>query len=352
MVTLASVWAFAGCDHATDTDTTNDVSSREEKVDLDDTYGGYNASDEKPGFDDPTLLAAYGPDGDVAITDDVDTTRTDRRRPRFLMITWGNLRADSLVTFATDWTGGLCAENGVVRVVRTIRFEEPRDHLVPRTSRACVEWVSHTQPSFDGVIVALYKTMNCDSLTDGATVDSLCDQPLSVTFKTGPLTITFTQEELADLHRVIPVDDAGNAVAFNVVTREPGVCANGFLAGQRKPWDDRTERGVQEFFRGRWVSENGLHMGYLRGVYGINRRDEHVFFGKWIAQSGRFRGLLAGHYGLLDETDTRADGWFEGVWFSRQLRTMGGLRGVWGTSDDDGKEGGFFRGAWRERCET
>lgn len=352
VLALATAFALVGCDQATDTDTGNDVSSREQTIDLDDTYGGYNTADEKAAFDDPTLLSAYGPEGDVEIRDDVDLTRTDRRHPRrYLMITWGNLRADSLIDFATDWTGGLCAENGVVRVLRTIRFE-PRDHLVPRTTRECVEWVSHTQPSFDGVIVALFKTMNCDSLTDPALVDSLCDAPLSITFKTGPLTVTFTQDELADLHRVIPVDDAGNAVAFNVITREPNECANGFLAGQWMPSHGRNPRGVQGFFRGRWVSENGLHMGYLRGVYGINRRDDHVFFGKWISETGRFRGLLAGHYGVFEDTDRSANGWFEGRWYSRQLQTMGGLRGVWGTRNDESKEGGFFRGAWRERCES
>ncbi len=351
--TLMSMWALAGCDHATDSDPADDVSNREQTVDLDDSYGGYNTADEAPAFDDPLLTSEYGPDADVAFADDVDTTRTDRRHPRrYLMITWGNLRCDSLVDFVTDWTGGLCAENGVVRVVRTIRFEEPRDHLVPRTSRECVEWVSHTQPHFDGVIVALHKTMNCDSLASPAVVDTLCDKPLSITFKTGPLTVTFTQDELADLHRVIPVDDAGNAVAFNVITRAPGECANGFLAGQWKPAPDRSEKGVQGFFRGKWVSENGLHMGYLRGVYGVNRRDQHVFFGKWISESGRFRGLLSGRYGVFEKNDTDADGWFEGVWFSRQLRSMGSLRGVWGTSELEDKEGGFFRGTWRERCLT
>jgi hypothetical protein len=259
------------------------------------------------------------------------------------MVTWGNLRGDSLIDYSTDWTGGLCVDNGVVRLLRTIRFE-PRDQILPRTSRQCIEWESHTQPSFDGVIVALHK-FKCDSLS--ARVDSLCE-PLSVTFKTGPLTVTFTEKELTDLHTIIPVDDAGNAVAFNVVERRPGVCGNGFLAGQWKPVTSDNER-LRGFFRGKWISENGMQMGHLRGIYGLNRSGEQVFFGKWVAETGRFRGLLAGHYGVTEETDTGANGWFEGVWFSRQLHAVGGLRGVWRTSDDM-EEGGFFRGAWRTRC--
>ncbi|HEU4928871.1 MAG TPA: hypothetical protein VFU38_03505, partial [Candidatus Krumholzibacteria bacterium] len=241
-----------------------------------------------------------------------------------------------------------CADNGVIRAVRTIRFE-PGDHLVPRSSRECVEWVSHTQPSFDGIIVALFKSTSCDSLTDPAVADSLCNEPLSVTFQTGPLTITFSEDELANLHRVVTVDDAGNAVAFNVISGRPDICGQGFLAGQWKPATERQENGVQGVFRGQWVSEDGVHRGHLRGVYGTNRHDEHVFFGKWIGESGRFRGLLIGKYGLRERTNVGEDGWFEGVWVSRQLTAMGSVRGVWGTGDDT-KEGGFFRGAWRQRC--
>lgn len=343
---MLAAWAFAGCENAADTDTANDISTREQTVNLDDPYGGFNTADETPAFGDAMLAADYGPDSDVEVHDDVDTTRTDHRRPhRFLMVTWGNLRADSTIDYPTDWTGSLCVENGVVVVKRTIQFEE-RDHLQPRTSRECVEWVSHTQPHFDGVIVAILKT-RCDSLlTSTANVDTLCDEPLSVTFQTGPLTVTFTQDELANLHKVIQVDDAGNAVAFNTLIVMPGECPQGFLAGQWKNVEDKRYAGV---FRGKWVSENGLHMGYLRGVFGENGQGHHVFFGKWITQNGRFKGLLTGRYGAFETTDRGADGWFEGVYFSRELHTMGGLKGVWGTRDDE-KEGGFFRGVWGARC--
>ncbi len=346
---VLAAMVFAACDSTTDGDASEDVATREQKIDLEDPYGGYNTADEAPAFDDPFLLSDYGADGNVAVSDNVDTTHTDRRHPRrFLMITWGNLRADSLITFPTDWSGSLCAENGAIRVARTIRFERG-DELLPRTSRECVEWLSHTRPSFDGIIVGLFKTMNCDSLTDPARPDTLCEKPLSVTFTTGPLTITFTEEELADLHRVIPVDDAGNAVAFNVITAPPTECPNGFLAGQWKPDSRREDTGVQGYFRGHWVTEDGLHRGFLRGVYGINRHDEHVFFGKWINATGRFHGLLVGKYGIEERTNTGDHGWFEGVWLSRELVATGGVRGVWGTGDDV-KEGGFFRGAWRQRC--
>jgi hypothetical protein len=340
--------AAVGCDQSTGTDAANDVSSRTQTINLDDPYGGFNTSNEAAAFGDASLATDFGPDFAGIADDDVDTTRTDPRRPkRFLMVTWGNLRADSLIDFPTDWSGSLCVENGVVSVLRTIRFE-PRDTLLPRTSPACVEWVSHTMPSFDGILVALHHE-RCDSTLDSAGFDEdrPCIEPISVTFTTGPLTVTFTQEELADLHKVIVVDDAGNAVAFNTIVMMPGECPHGFLAGE---WKDVEAERYKGIFRGQWVSENGEHHGFVRGVYGPNGRGEPVFFGKWISAGGEFRGLLRGRYGLLPPTnDSEADGWFAGVYLNRYLREVGGLRGVWGegTGED---EGGFFRGAWAARC--
>lgn len=345
-----TIWSVTGCDNATDTDASNDISSRTQTVDLDDAYGGYNTADERPAFGDPYLQENYGADANLAFAaDNADTTRPDPRRPRrFLMVTWGNLRADTTINFGTDWSGSLCAENAAIRVLRTIRFEEPGDHILPRTSRQCVEWASHTQPSFDGILVSLHREP-CDSLVSiRAAVDSLCGDPLRVTFKTGPLTVSFTQEELKDLHRVIPVDDAGNAVAFNTITLLPAACPSGFLAGQ---WKDVENERYDGIFRGQWVSENGLHEGFLRGVYGTNRRGDHVFFGKWVSADGTFRGLLKGRYGRgLNTVSDRADGWFAGVWFNRRLLVGGELKGVWGQGNEKEKEGGFFRGAWTARC--
>ncbi len=345
MLTMLVVWVAAGCDNAADTDTANDLSSRVQTENLDDPYGGFNTADEAPAFDEVGLAADYGPLGDMEVDDDVDTTRTDHRRQHhYLMITWGNLRADSLIDFSTDWTGGLCAENAVVVVKRLIRFDA-HDELLPRTSRQCVEWISHTRPHYDGILVELLP-MRCDSVSLATVNDRRCEKPISVTFKTGPLTVTIDEEDLADLHRVVTVDDAGNAVAFNTLMRAPGDCAGGFLAGQWKPVDDERIDGR---FRGKWVSQNGMHMGYLRGVYGVNGRNEHVFFGKWVTEGGRFQGLLKGHYGMLPATSARrADGWFEGVWLSRQLDVAGALGGSWCTSDE--VDGGFFRGRWKARC--
>ncbi len=351
VLVLAAAWALPGCNTPSSPSADADLLTRPETVNFDDPYGGYNLGDEAPAFGDPVLTTAYGDAGDVEVTDRMvdDPTVVDAERHphprRYLMITWGNLRADTSIDFVTDWSGSLTVDHGVA-VVRRLVAWDPGDELLERTSPRVIEWISHTKPHFDGVVVALHPLAPRDT----AAVDTLgadstrCDHrpPLSVTFATGPLTITLAGDELVDLHQVIPVDDAGNAVAFNTVTVEPGRCGGGFLAGR---WKDAADRPGGRF-RGKWISYNGEHMGYLRGVYGVNSSGDAVFFGKWINRGGRFQGLLRGRWGRFDD---RPGGWFEGEWINRARRVKGELRGVWRTREDvDGR--GYFRGRWRRRC--
>ena len=344
LLTLLALWA--GCDSPSSESLDQDLLTREQTVDFDDPYGGFNFGDESPNFGDELLAAEYGPES-VATYDDLmqsdsnvlDSTSHPQRR-RYLLITWGNLRADTSINFATDWSGALHVKNGFVLLERLIRFEA-NDKILPRTSPDVLEWISYTRPHFDGILVSLHKPVHRDTTdTDSVIVDCNPD-PIEVTFVTSPLTITFSEDELRDLHRVIRVDDAGNAVAFNTIEVEPQPCARGFLGGQ---WRNVPDRPGGEF-RGRWISYNGVHMGYLRGVFGVSSRGEEVFFGKWITQNGEFESLIRGHWRRVPGEPR---GWFEGEWLRRDLRIHGGLRGAWAVSEDTG--GGFFRGVWASNC--
>jgi hypothetical protein len=341
------VWLLPGCQTPSDSGdgASDELMTREQVVDLEDEYGGFNFADESVAFGDPYLLANYGDVDeayDDATNDDPAVVRERRlRHPvRYLMITWGNLEADTTIDFPTDWSGSLSAQNGAIVLKRTIRFDA-RDEILPRTSRDLLEWRSVTQPNFDGILVALHKIVTSDS-----TVTAQLDVPFSITFKTEPLTVTIQEKDLVDLHRVVTVDDAGNAVAFNTITVMPDACPSGFLAGQWRNVPDRPG-GI---FRGKWISENGAHMGFLRGVYGTRQTGEKVFFGKWINRGGRFQGLLVGKYGSYPDAP---GGWFEGVWLNRALVVKGKLGGVWQTNpnvDAVSPGRGFFRGRWQMAC--
>jgi hypothetical protein len=198
--------------------------------------------------------------------------------------------------------------------------------------------------------VALHKIVAADTAGNDTTATSLAGNDtgaaMSITFDTGPLTVTIGEEHLRDLHRVVKVDEAGNAVAFNTISIAPQECPSGFLGGQWRPVDHRPG-GI---FRGRWISHNGVHAGYLRGVYGTTSDGENMFFGKWIKSTGQFRGLLIGHYG--NNTDVEPGGWFRGIWLNRNLKVGGELGGVWATRDDAERPGGFFKGRWKAQCVT
>lgn len=348
---VAAFWII-GCSSVTDdAGVDEDLLTREQVVDLDDPYGGFNFGDEEPAFGDAAMTEMFGPELNAEYNDPMESDpdvigNKDRRRPiTYLMITWGNLEADSTIDFWTDWSGSLTAENGAICLKRTIAWDA-HDEILPRTSRDLLEWRSQTKPHFDGILVALHKIYKPDTTLSTSAGDVPDSEPLSITFATDPFTVTITEENLKDLHRVVKVDEAGNAVAFNTITVEPDRCPTGFLAGQWRPVSHRPG-GI---FRGKWISENGIHNGYLRGIYGPDSSGEKVFFGKWIKRNGYFHGLLVGYYG---DFDAEPGGWFKGVWLTRGLRTGGHLHGVWNTRDasvDQDHPGGFFKGRWAKAC--
>jgi hypothetical protein len=337
---------FGGCSETDDPATVDEtLYTREQAADINDPYGGYNLADEAAGFDDPVLLEEYG--DDVAYTDpfekdpvvrELDRDREGRLRGElFLAITWGNLHWDSTITKETDWSGSLRVEPGVILLKQTIRFEI-EDYILPRTERSLLEWVSHTNPHYDGVLV---KIVACPPKLSVTNVQADIDSANTIiTFSTGPLTVRFTLADLPGLHRIVTLDD-GNAVSFDAVCAPPVVCPRGFLHGIWKNHPDR-EGGV---FFGKYASENSTHMGYVRGFYGVNKNGEKVFFGKWISRNGAFCGILRGTYG--DTVENKA-GYFTGHWVGRDLRIHGQVKGEWRRDDDH--RCGFFRGEWATDC--
>jgi hypothetical protein len=122
-----------------------------------------------------------------------------------------------------------------------------------------------------------------------------------------------------------------------------------------------------EFF-GRWMSEDGVFGGHLRGHFGVRADSTRVFFGKAIGWHGRFEGLLRGTWGV-DPTDPTS-GWFEGVWASRAGLATGTVKGTWQSKTNDNPDeedddsdmdhrprhprwgGGFFSGWWERVCDA
>jgi hypothetical protein len=340
----AAAFALAGCGESGDTAGPSDeLDTRVQTANPDDPYGGYNFADEAPGFGDRAILDEFGDDpvfDDPFASDPLvaarDRDREGRLRGRLhLAIAWGNLHRDSTITHVTDWTGSLAVEPGAVLLERVIRFED-RDYILPRTERGLLEWVSHTSDGFDGVLVRI---VPCPSTT--ADVQSEIDSANTIiTFTTGPFTAKFTLVELPGLHRIVTLED-GNAVAFDAVFVPPFSCPRGFLGGA---WRHHPDREGGKFF-GKYTSETGEHLGFVRGFYGVNQEGEKVFFGKWISLSGEFRGILRGTWGHFREGE---GGYFDGGWVGRDRRVHGGVKGEWRREDE--RRAGFFRGVWGAHC--
>jgi hypothetical protein len=345
------------------------VPTDEQGLNYEEEFGGYTATDEAPGF------------GDETISDDMqDNVVTEMEEPEFspvfdsldsvedvrvyrMTILWGMLEYDSTVTQSTDWSGSLTVERGAIRILSLVRFEQPFDHIIrPRIDRRTLEWVSHTQPHFDGIVVWLYDVPDSEGIYDN-----------TVTFKTGPYTRTFDMSELESLSEVVVVDEIGNKVSFEALYLPVPDCPYGFLEGR---WIKKgPENGV---FYGFWANWSGMHDGHVRGHWGATNTGDRVFFGKWIDHRGKFRGFLKGTWDF-NATTAQAEpvtGTFEGIWADRHRTPQGTLGGNWvavvnppgnngngngwgntGDEADSGNVGsipkrarGFFQGHWTKDC--
>lgn len=332
----------------------DDVSGTQtlETLDLDQAYGGLAYTDEAAAFGDQEMLMlaesgdalALAEDEEDSLVDDDPTLESPTFQHAYLRILWGRLDGDfdpetrGTMSTLLDWSGSITVSDGAVALKRTILFERPYDHRLPRDSRDSLAWVSHTGPHFDGILVKVISPL-VDGVPQG-----------TVTFETPRYRTTLSVSELDDLELQVDVDEQGNAVSLQGQVFEPTRCAAGFVNGFWRGGEDRPETEAVEMggFRGRYVSQNGLATGHLRGVYGMDSSGERVLFGKFIGRDGRIRGLVAGTWQPAE--DGSGMGSFQARWVNRNGAIMGTLEGRYRRNADDQIGDGFFEGRWRERC--
>ncbi|MCX6833352.1 MAG: hypothetical protein NT028_14715 [candidate division Zixibacteria bacterium] len=349
---------IAGCsDSTTKTDTTGDTN-------LTDSFGGYKPTAESPAFGDNELMNLPGgmdaedATGSTALVDSLASP--NRANIYSVELAWGHLQYDSTENVITNWSGSLSLERGAIVAVRLLRFEAG-DHIVrPRTSPTLLEWVSHTREYFDGMLVYIYDPQ---PLSFGT--------PNTLTFATGPYTLTFAMADLDSLNEV--VDVGANQFSINAFKVERLACGEGYIDGKWIRNNIENERGV---FMGRWISKDGLLRGHVKGHFGARDDGSRVLFGKWIsaglpgdsAAAGAFRGLLRGTWGYAPDVDPDLmdRGGFRGEIYDRTLTTVGHFAGRWlavvpghnggdtgnGNGNDHmrGKGHGFMRGVWQQEC--
>ena len=345
IVVIASLAWVSGCSPegpASVTNDTDDLMTREQTIDFNDPYGGFNMKDEAPAFGEPGLVDEFAEDkeyNDPMESDrEVQLLDSSERDRIFLMITWGNLHRDETITDRTDWSGSLSIDPGAILLKRTIHFEDD-DMILERTQRDLLEWNSTTGQHLDGILVRI---IAAPQATNTAVADTIVDSMNTViTFDTPPVKVEFKLKELPNLREIITLPD-GNAVAFHAVRVSDSDCPHGFMGGV---WRNHPERQGGEFF-GKWETEDGHVHGIMKGHYGVTDDGRKVFFGKMITPDGRFEGIMRGEWG-----HNRGDehgGWFRGHWVDRRLEIQGVLKGEWRRSDRC--HGGFYRGVWAKQC--
>ena len=329
-VGLPLTW-LVGCDPMTDSrqDATDSGATWEQSTNLTSEYGGYDFTNEKPAFGDPEVLAIGSEESPVVVS---DAESLIAQNAFALRILWGQLRRNTDATQVTDWSGRIAVSAGGFGVLRTIAFERPGDHLLPRENRQTLGFVSHTLPSFDGLLLL---------------VRDPGDPTATLRFETGPFTGSWTLAELREIDTVIPVDALGNAVALQGMPVDSvAACPNGYVRGR---WREREgERGV---FRGMWVTALGRPVGNIRGHFGMNDQGERLWFGKIIDRDGLVIGLARGTWEPSADP-ARPGGAFSGHWMGRGGERQGGVAGHFmAARETEYGVAGYFQGRWRTACD-
>jgi hypothetical protein len=218
-----------------------------------------------------------------------------------------------------DWSGRLEVNRGGMLIRRRIAFEQQTgDRIVPRTDRTRIDFISHTRPASDGLVLTVVDP------TPGAAT------PLSLTYTPadGSPPRSLELRELADGPVVTDLGD-GNRIIVSARDRDP--CDNGLMRGR---WQALAQNhGV---FLGVFADQDGGPAGHVRGIWGQRQNGDEVFFGKFIDRDGHFRGILAGQY---------ENGEFHGRWLTR-AGDHGQVGGVYFRHDT--LRGGGFVGRWGE----
>jgi hypothetical protein len=325
---------LAGCNSPTSTvDTRSPDALWQQSVNMSTPFGGYDFTSESPVFGDVEVSKVDAEESAVSVADP-DSARSDSTF--VLRVLWGQLRGDPSITTRTDWTGSVSVSGGRLAVLRRIGFE-PGDHLVfPRPDRQTVGFVSHTGPYADGLVLLVHPAPGGSG---------------TFSFDTAAYTHTWSLDSLRTGNVVVQVDSTGNAVSITSAPSSPLGCPAGFLRGH---WVQRTgptvPQGVQGYFRGLWISNDGRHVGHLRGHFGVDASGASVWFGKIIGRDGRLIGLAHGTWAANGDA-THPAGRFEGQWFAAHNLLGGTLGGhyVLGRQGVRG-EAGFFDGSWKSTC--
>lgn len=331
LIGLMLMFAINGCIFDSPKEAADEPENNQEESALELDFGGYNTADEAAAFGDQSLTTDFEEDeavsdlleADASVNADLESNSINTY---FLRIKWGRLQWDSTATEVTDWSGKASINKGTLVVLRKIRFEMNDKLVLPRPDRKTIEWVSQTQPHFDGIALAI---IDNDTTTDAVG---------EFTLTAGSYSKTFTYAELDSMELLEAVGSAGNEISIASRGKSVVPFAGGFLEGRWMRTD--STRGI---FKGRWINSMGTNAGFLKGVWGVRRSGHKVFFGKWINRNGRFQGLLAGTWEYGDDQN---QGSFDGYWVNRSLYRGGDLKGLWKTGEA-GSGKGQFQGKWR-----
>jgi hypothetical protein len=184
---------------------------------------------------------------------------------------WGRL-LDSRFSLSADmdWSGSLGAsgQDGIIKTICPIDFEDGEDFLVPAGEPSRADWVSKTAGDFDGLgfLVRVRETSVLDAGSP------------RLEFKTKPFSVELPIAKLDCFSAYFPVSDTEGVAV--VARRVMGIaCLRGFMRGE---WVPDANRGDHGYFSGMWYDLFGVPVGSMAGSFMTNADGTHRFEG-WLS---------------------------------------------------------------------
>lgn len=287
-------------------------------------WGNYDDDgDEKPGFDDPEILAMIE---DAPYDDPFDDLTKSKSSPEaiYLRVLWGNLTFDEDQTVAHDYSGSISVDDGLLVIERTVKFDFFDSEIETREIPNIVAWKSRILPHYDGLVLRL---------EPGATDDE--NNFLHV--QIGPYSADFPVSELVDMILLQKAGYGDDQVA--IASHRETIEGSGFVSGH---WRDmpNASGGI---FKSKWENDPGELLGHARCRYLPEEVLSGLVKGKYIDLNGTFQGFLEGEY-FRTEQEFQA-GTFDLDWKDQAGDILGKLEGIYLKRGSKGR--GFALANWK-----
>ena len=252
--------------------------------DLDAPHGGLDFSQEQPmfGAEHRGAFVAGGQAEEPQALEGHSAPAPDTTGVRHAVwAVWGRAQRSDRPTEATDWSGDLSLQTGVLSLARTLAFDR-RDQVLDAPDQRTVAFTSRTRPHVDGLVAMAQGPAGNQVVLHTAAV--------SLQAQTGSTAV----------HTSAALEGGKQTAQLIVLPLDPTTCtaalftAHAMRAAPRPLAALRGRSRIHQRAVGRALDPTGALLGHWRGFSGTRSDGQQVAFGKLVDRDGNALALMEG----------------------------------------------------------